>query len=309
MSDFNSAISIIMYHYIRDDTYNDNINALSYDGFRRQLDFLCANYNIITFADLLKYKDTKILPKNACMLSFDDGYKEHYTHALPELLNRGLQGFFFPPVKPIQEREALDVNKIHYILAGCADSNQIVRDVNNLCKDFYVSTDFLDSIWNDSARISRYDCKQAIYVKRLLQRDLPFDLRNKIVNLMFTKYVGTDQFQFAEYLYMSHSEAKELVNSGMYVGGHGDNHLWMNMESEESQDREISATLSFLNSIGSQTSDWIMCYPYGSYNNYTISLLENSKCAFGLTTRVGIANLESDPFLELPRLNTNDFPK
>ena len=52
-----------------------------------------------------------------------------------------------------------------------------------------------------------------------------------------------------------------------------------------------------------------MCYPYGSYNNYTLRILKKKKCSIGLTTKVGVANLSESKMLELNRYDTNQFPQ
>ena len=93
----------------------------------------------------------------------------------------------------------------------------------------------------------------------------------------------------------------------MYVGSHGYRHLWLNKESKKSQDLEIDCSLKFLADIGASTNNWIMCYPFGAYNNETLEILRGRRCAVGLTTRVDVADLDSDNALELPRLDTNDF--
>ena len=46
-------------------------------------------------------KEEKRLPEKALLLTFDDGYLDNYTVALPLLLERGLQGSFFVPAKPL----------------------------------------------------------------------------------------------------------------------------------------------------------------------------------------------------------------
>jgi len=53
----------------------------------------------------------KPLPKNAAMLTFDDGYVDHFTQVLPILDQAGISGSFFPPAKCILERKVLDVIK------------------------------------------------------------------------------------------------------------------------------------------------------------------------------------------------------
>ena len=71
----------------------------------------------------------------------------------------------------------------------------------------------------------------------------------------------------------------------------------------------IIDSLEFLDSVGASTKDWVMCYPYGAYNNDTIKLLKRFDAALGITTEVRVANLMSDNSFKLPRLDTNDFPQ
>ena len=131
-------LTIVMYHYVRNikNSQYKNIKGLETDGFKRQLDYLSDNFNIIKAEMLIDFVKNDIqLPKNSCLLTFDDGYKDHLTFVLPELLKRKLQGSFFPPVKPVLEREILDVNRIHFILACTNDFSKLVYDVDNLCID------------------------------------------------------------------------------------------------------------------------------------------------------------------------------
>ena len=51
------------------------------------------------------------------------------------------------------------------------------------------------------------------------------------------------------------------------------------------QSQEIIKSLDFLESVGAPTSDWIMCYPHGSYNETTLALLKKFNASIGLTTK------------------------
>ena len=108
---------------------------------------------------------------------------------------------------------------------------------------------------------------------------------------------------------MSVDEVKGLVNSGMYVGSHGSMHYWLNKISPEEQEIDVKQSLNFLENIGAPTKDWVMCYPYGAYNDATLSLLKKYEALIGITTEVRVANFKSDNLFELPRLDTNDFPQ
>lgn len=228
---------------------------------------------------------------------------------LPELLKRKLQGSFFPPVKPVLEREILDVNRIHFILACTKDFSKLVYDVDNLCIDHGITPVDLISFKSKFANPSRYDTADVMYVKHVLQHVLSEDIRNSISSKLFQKYVNRTELEFADELYLSIDETKKLIESGMYVGSHGYRHLWLDKESYESQSLEIDASLKFLKDVGAITNNWIMCYPYGAYNDDTLSILKERNCAVGLTTKVGLAKVSRDFSLELARFDTNDYPQ
>ena len=303
-------VTTVMYHYVREIKRSQypGIKGLEFEGFKRQLDYLENNYNIVSAEDLIEFSVSgKTLPSNACYLTFDDGYKDHVDFVLPELLERNLQGSFFIPVKPVVERVMLDVNSIHFILATCPNHEVLVSELDSLCRSFSVSNDVLKKYWRTYAKATRFDVKEVIYIKNMLQHLLPEKIRNKITQVLFERYVGESANSFADQLYLSVDEAKELVNAGMYVGSHGNEHTWLNKGTVEQQVSEIDLSLEFLKEIGAPTDSWIMCYPYGEYNDDTLSLLRSRKCALGLTTKVGFSELGSSGLLELARFDTNDF--
>jgi len=147
------------------------------------------------------------------------------------------------------------------------------------------------------------------YVKGMLQNLLPNKIRIEIIEKLFKKYVNIEPKKFCEELYMSTDDIRKLINHGMYVGGHGYNHLRMNKKNRESQKTEINLTLEFLKSVGAPIKKWIMCYPFGAYNSETVSLLKDKDCSIGLTFKVGINQLNFCNVFELLRFDTNDFPQ
>jgi peptidoglycan/xylan/chitin deacetylase (PgdA/CDA1 family) len=94
-------VPILMYHYIskppRDaDAYRLDLSVASGD-FEAQLAWLRAQgYQTIHLRDLV-YHLTRgwPLPEKPIILTFDDGYRDHYTHAFPLLRQYGYVGTFF----------------------------------------------------------------------------------------------------------------------------------------------------------------------------------------------------------------------
>lgn len=306
-----SNLTIVMYHYVRPIRESEfpGIKGLELEGFNRQLDFLEQSYSIVTTEQVIAAvtKDKK-LPKHACWLTFDDGYKDHYMYVLPELIKRNLSGAFFPPRAVIEQDKLLDVNAIHHILSKTSNRELLVSDLYKHCLNNGVSQVQLNSYYKDFGVPNRWDDADTIFIKRMLQHVLPENIRNFITTSLFKKYVGRSPQEFSSKLYMSIDEVRKLVSSGMYVGSHGSMHYWLDQISSQEQKVDISSSLEFLEEVGAPTSNWIMCYPYGAYNDTTLSLLKEMGASIGITTDFRKANLEIDDPLTLPRFDTNDFP-
>ena len=307
-----SNLTIVMYHYVRpiNDSKFPGIKGLELDGFKRQLDYLKENFNIVSTEQVVDAaRNSSSLPSDACWLTFDDGYKDHSKFVLPELLERDLHGAFFPPRVAIEEDVVLDVNLIHHILSCADDVKQLVSRLNSHCLSNGISESNIDAYYKEYAVPNRFDNANTIFVKRMLQHVLPEQLRSSIANRMFQEFVGLSTTEFSSELYMSVEEVRELVRNGMYVGSHGSMHYWLDKITPEEQEKDIKQSLNFLEDVGAPTNDWVMCYPYGAYNDATLSLLKKYDASVGITTDARVANLKADNPFELPRLDTNDFPQ
>ncbi len=306
-------LTTVMYHYVRQikNSNYPNLKGLEFDGFKRQLDFLSSNYEVISADQLIGYVTGEVndFPKNACLLTFDDGYKDHIEYVLPELLKRKMNACFFPPVQPIEENTLLDVNSIHFILASATDPTQLFNDLLKELRLRGFSETFLNQSIAKLAKPNRYDPAEVIFFKRMLQKELPFELRSEITTILFDKYVGKSEEEFSKELYMTTNEIQNLIQSGMYVGSHTYHHFWLDSVDEVIQEQEIDRSLKFLQKVGTQTEKWIMCYPYGAYNNHTIEILHRKNCAIGFTTKVGKSSLDPKLTFEMNRFDTNDFPQ
>ena len=97
-----------------------------------------------------------------------------------------------------------------------------------------------------------------------------------------------------------------MVANGMFFGNHCFNHLWLEHESKKKQDFEITQGLKFLKKIGMDLNNWIMCYPYGSYNNNTLKILRSKKCFIGFTSLNKAFNQKKYSRFEIPRIDCNN---
>lgn len=310
-----SKLTIVMYHYVRDlesSRYPD-IKGLDVRAFREQVEYLARHYRVVSMESVLDALagDPDALPSRAALLTFDDGYLDHYTTVLPILSEYGMQGSFFVPVRAIAERRVLPVNKIHFVLASESDKRRIVRSImdelGRLRADHELESD--EAYWKRLATPTRFDDAEVVFVKRMLQVELEEGLRNRIVDRLFAEYVGIDEKAFAGELYLTRDQIAQLARSGMHVGCHGYEHYWLSRIPRAQQEAEIDLALDFLATCGLDRARWTMCYPYGDHDRGLVGVIRDRGCRLGLTTRVDVADCRRDDPFELPRLDTNDLPK
>ena len=307
-------LTIIMYHYVRqlEHTRYPAIKGRRTSEFRFQIDYIKKNYNPVTVLDVVNsVRNGDPLPEKAALLTFDDGYIDHYVNVFPILFDAGIQGAFFPPVAPVKRAELLDVNRIHFILAAEQSHERLCCSLDEevLAYRQEFSLQVPEEYRLEWAKPNRFDFAETVYVKRMLQVALPEKLRNIIARKLFAQYVSTDEASFAAELYCNTDQLKVMQASGMYVGSHGESHYWLNAVDDNTQRREISNSLEFLREIGSPVDDyWVMCYPFGAWNDQLLTTLGEFGCTLGLTTEVGVANIGTHQPLLLPRLDTNDIP-
>lgn len=307
-----SKLYIFMYHYIRDLQHSryPRIKGLDISLFRQQVKEMINNFSVVTMEQVIDVLEgNSELPEKALLLTFDDGYIDNYMYAFPILEEFGIQGSFFIPGKTFTTHQLLNVNKIHYILAS-ANTYDLLEDVKKEMDYYRGSMGFdyasTDELFNKYAVANRFDTKEIIFIKRMLQTILPERLRNIILSNLFEKYVDVSEEQLAFELYMSKDQIRTMKRHGMFIGIHGYDHYWLGNLEPEKMRQDISLALDALDEFIDKKR-WVMNYPYGNYNEDVLEYIRNRGACIGLTTNVKIAEIGKDSALELPRLDCNDF--
>jgi hypothetical protein len=309
------TVTVVMYHYIRPIATSryPGIKGLELERFRFQVDHICRRFTpismdlavAVTRGDAPKSE----LPPNPAVLTFDDGYADHYLHALPILLDHGVPAAFYPPSSVVLDRRVLDVNKIHFVLACTPDKGWLAAELDRRleCARCWFELDPTVEYHARCWHASRFDPPEVIYVKRMLQHVLPRALREEIATVLFHEVVSADEREFANELYLSLEQLREMAECGMHVGSHGDRHFWLDQLPAEEQAADIDRSLMMRGLIGLPRG-FTFCYPYGGYNSDTLDILQERGCVAAFTTEVAVARPGVHDPLKLPRLDTNDLP-
>lgn len=312
-----SKIYIVTYHYTRDlrNSRYPDIKGLDYKLFDQQLAFFKENFNVIRMERLIEALNTgdagAVIPDNALLLTFDDGYIDHYTVAFPLLKKYEMQGSFFVHSDVLSNNIALDANKLQFVLASGADISEIKNSLLKEVDQFRSEKPDLASnaeLIEKYAIPNRWDTAEVMFVKRMLQTVLPQELRRIICERLFKEYVGIDETIFSKELYMNMDQIRIMHSDGMHIGIHGDGNTLLGEMNTESVKESIDHALMFLGEVVSPSS-WSLSYHDGKNNtDKIIEYVKSKGCAIGFTTDWGLADIGKDAGLLLPRLDCNDFP-
>ena len=306
-------LTVVTYHYVRalEGSGFPRLKARTLESFKGQLDYIARHYTVVGIRNVIAAVDGVPLPTNALLLTFDDGLRDHATNVLPQLKSRGMVGCFFVPTSVLTQRTLLSVHKLHCVLAMAEHPSSLLQTLFAYLRPWRSSV----ALPSDeelfqrfgSGTPFRFDTPEVACVKTLLQRELPSEVRENILDALFESVVHRDEGEVAGEFYMNSDDLRALLDSGMDIGGHGTTHRWLGALSKRQQQVEIDGTISMLKLFGLLPDRWAMSYPLGNYNSDTIALLKDSGCAAAFTTRQAV--IESfEARYELPRLDTNDLP-
>ena len=97
-----SELPILAYHRIVDMgpesefPFDPELVSATPADFREQMKYVAAHFDVVTFADVLRYIDGEAsLPARPIIVTFDDGYLDNYTEAFPILQELGLPATIF----------------------------------------------------------------------------------------------------------------------------------------------------------------------------------------------------------------------
>ncbi|ARU56187.1 polysaccharide deacetylase [Oleiphilus messinensis] len=248
--------------------------------FAQQMALLKNYFHPISLTDGLNQLRSGTLPKDAIAVTFDDGYENNYSVALPILKEHNVPATFFI---------ASD-----FLDGGIMWNDAVIETMRRLPLGTHDLSDIgMDPITLET-ETDRSPCTESL-LKAL--KHLPFDERAEKVNQFSGRVrLPTD-------LMMTSTQLKLLSESGMEIGGHTLSHPILTKLSEsEAQTQIIENKHKIEAIIGKPITSF--AYPNGKpFQDYDQSVREIVKQAgysIAVTTSHGVAEAENNPF-EFPR--------
>ncbi len=305
------SLNIIGYHYVREikKSKYPNINGVEFSLFKKQIKFFKKNFNILPLEDIIEILNKKkyIPKKPLLLLSFDDGYKDHFNYVFPTLIKEKITGCFYPPTS-IFDQKVLNVNKLQFILSKVENKKKLIDEILFLSKKSIINLKNINQSKLHNKKIPEYDDPETLTIKKIMYKKVSQNMNNKICNYLFNKYLKVDLKSFAKELYISVKDLQEMSNNKMHIGSHGTNHVLWGKISGLEQKKQILESKNFFKKKNIDTKNFSVCFPWGSYNQKTGKILKKLNIKFGLTSDNGnvILNKKFNKFF-LPRFDAKEF--
>jgi peptidoglycan/xylan/chitin deacetylase (PgdA/CDA1 family) len=188
------------------------------------------------------------------LLTFDDGEDDHHRYVLPMLAERGLSGTFFVMARDPSEGLTL-AHRIHVVLAHL--SGQHLREAIFDRLSTHDRTRFESA----EAERARHPFEDPIDdLKWVLQRDLA-DVASPILSHLVEELAGPEP-DVARALHLDARQIGDLHVTGMTLGGHSRDHVWLDFVPPAEAQRQVAASRTQLEAYV-PGGDWPFAYPFG----------------------------------------------
>lgn len=290
-------LTVMTWHRVAKDLghgFDGDVVDASPEQFDRQVAVLQEHCSLIDTADLERYRlERKPLPPNPAMLTFDDGYRDCLTVALPILKKHHAKAVFFIPTGFMGERRLFWWERICALLARCQRSE--------------IQLSYPESLYfslGDQA--ARYQAARRLARLGKTQRRMDWNLFLTGLADACEVYWGENlERGLADELILDWSGVRALVEAGMDVQSHGESHRVFSTISAEEVLREGRTSREVLQAE-TGLPQRALAYPAGSgfvpgHPGYGAVEQAGYKLAFrynGATCRVGRVS----DWLNLPRL-------
>jgi len=297
---------ILSYHRIADPGLDPWGLRVSPENFENQLSVIRKFGAPVSLRDFVSSYQTGNVPKNAVVITFDDGYSDNFTEALPLLKEFDIPSTIFVSSgfigKPYFWWDALETiflrpNRLPRNLTLCLDSGQAEWNLGNAVhytREQY-EKDCISCKWRGEPG-SRLRIYHEVYETLWL---VPFRRRLEIVSEI-VQWAGYDNCDFAVCIPLSTSQIRKFDSEDLItIGAHTVNHLPLDTVNGNERNDEIFDCREKLQGIISKLVD-TFAYPHGKYDHESSKLLEKYDFLCACTTEESPVNKRCNPFL-LPR--------
>jgi peptidoglycan/xylan/chitin deacetylase (PgdA/CDA1 family) len=251
-------------------------------AFSAQMDLIATKFNVLALSDGIRKLREQSLPARALCVTFDDGYANNCTVALPILAAKGIPVTVFIATG--------------FLNGGRMFNDTVIESVRSAPAEFDLRDMGLD-VYRLSDDNSRLDA-----IERIIQKlkHLEPAARLRSANEISARAGLEDRSE----LMLSDDQVRHLFKAGIQIGAHTVNHPILTAVDADTARNEMTASKIRLEEItGSPVS--VFAYPNGKpttdYDHTHVALVRDVGFEAALSTAWGAADRDSDIF-QIPRI-------
>ncbi len=282
-------LRVLTYHRIDELGSNPDLDSslisATPEVFSQQMDFVAANYDVMSLSDLLEARETgRRIPPRALMITFDDAYRDFAVHAWPVLKKRALPVTLFVPTGfPDSPRHTFWWERLHYAL------------------DSTTSIDPLNTPFGQITLTTRSSRRRGLKRLKEFVKSLPHERAMCWVD-EFCHQLGASRPCPAV---LSWADIRKLSSEGVTVGAHTQTHPLLTRVSLQDARNEVVASLRDIRREIGPAVVPVLAYPSGERNLEIVSMLKYEGVSVAFTTKFGINDMKSADLLQLRRINVS----
>lgn len=272
--------------------YDEAGVLLKKDIFLKQIDFIVHNYKIISLSDANHAMASGINPgESTCVLTFDDGFAEHYDLVFPLLKKHKVSATFFVPTQHLTEKIPRWLDVIYYVL-----SRTKIKKVDLIIKNRVVGKFDVESI------------PEVKSLKNILRKMNREERKVVIKELADNLKVNIDNKKIIDKIYISKENIIEMSKGGMEFGAHTVSHPLLTAIGAKDAREEIGNSKRIILELSKQKKI-SFAYPFGgqdSYDNNIVLIVESLDFENACTSVSGINSSPEDRY-HLRRIAAEKF--
>jgi len=282
----NKRLFVLIYHRVLDSPDFMRGGEPDIEAFDWQMELLATYFNVLSLDTALEKLKANQLPSKAICITFDDGYADNLTNAVPILKKYALPATFFIATG--------------FLNGGRMWNDSIIEAIRIIPETKLDLTAIGLGKFELDTQVKKAAASEAI-IKQL--KHLQPRQRN-----LYTDHIISQVGELPDDLMLTNDQVIELYQQGMEIGGHTVSHPILAKLDVDSARKEIADSKITLETILSHKLRFF-AYPNGKpgqdYLPEHIGIIKDVGYQAALSTQWGVANQSSD-FLQLPRFTPWD---
>lgn len=242
-------INVLYYHRINDIQNDRNLLCVTPEKFVQQLKFLKHNYNVLRFEE-----DWNQTDRDSVVITFDDGYMDNLTYALPILESEGVPATVFVSTGNMKKNCELWWDELETVLFRG----------EYFPKELRLNDNKYGCRWDTATYKQKENCYKALHY--MMKNWITVEERESWLEQLW-QWRGMEKEQDPEHQTLTKEACVKLsMSKYITIGAHTVNHPALAKLHYEQQEKEIVESVRDLKELLKCGID-MFSYPFGGYGN------------------------------------------